>query len=399
LKYKLKSMIKKSEKLLYIKIIEEFKKLYGKKPDMVVKAPGRVNLIGEHTDYNDGYVLPAAINRYVYLAAARRSDNTVRIFSENFKKEIKFSVDKITRNSSDWAEYIKGSAWALKKEGYNLSGFDGVLSGTVPIGASLSSSAALVIAVLRTFLWSSEIFYDPLETAKAGQLVETDWIGMDCGIMDQMISSSGVRGHALLIDCASLDIEPIPLPPDTAIIVLDTSTRRELVNSSYNKRRYQCKSGSDFFKVSSLREVCEENFSKKSEALDPITRKRVKHVVYENKRVLQAVTAMKNNHPEELGRLMYESHKSLRDDFEVSSSALNTIVECAMDFSGSYGAKMTGAGFGGCAIALIKKTDTEKFINIVSDSYFKKSGLNPKIYHCETSDGVKIYYNGTLQPT
>ncbi len=235
-----------------------------------------------------------------------------------------------------------------------MTGWEGVLQGDVPLGAGLSSSAALEMATARALAAAGDLDWNPATMAKLGQRAENKWVGVNCGIMDQLISAAGRAGHALLIDCRSLDTQPVPFPPGTAVVVLDTSTRRGLVDSAYNERRSQCEAAAKFFGVSVLRDVTMEQFQQKAGKLDDVTRRRALHVIGENDRTVQAAAAMRRGDAVETGRLMNESHRSLRDDFEVSSDALNAMVECASAHPACFGARMTGAGFGGCAMALIR---------------------------------------------
>ncbi len=275
------------------------------------------------------------------------------------------------------------------EEGFNLTGWEGVMTGNVPMGAGLSSSAALEMGIVRTFMEVSGFSMDASKMALIGQRAENDWVGVNCGIMDQMISAGGENGHALLIDCRSLDTSAMPLPEGSVVVVLDTTTRRGLVDSAYNERRMQCESASSFFKVSMLRDVSMQQIESQPEGLDSITWKRARHVITENERTLAAADAMKSNDGVQLGELMYNSHISLRDDFEVSNDALNSIVECAMQIQGCYGARMTGAGFGGCAVALIESDSRQSFIDQVTACYREKTELTANIYVCEATNGAE----------
>ena len=372
------------------KVINHFKQQFGQHPAFVVRAPGRVNIIGEHTDYNDGFVLPMAINRAMWIALRPRPDQHVVAHSLDFDETVTLELNKLQHNKDNWEEYLKGMAWALQDAGYALGGWEGVLGGDVPIGAGLSSSAALELATARAFASVSSWEWLPAKMAKLGQRTENQWIGVNCGIMDQMISATAQARHALLIDCRSLATESVPLPPDTVIVVLDTATRRGLVDSAYNERRRQCEAAARFFGVPALRDVSVTDFEARAAELDDLTRRRARHVVTENERTLQAVKAMRQGEPATLGRLMDESHRSLRDDFEVSSNALNTMVEIAHDTVGCFGARMTGGGFGGCAVALVHADAAYRFVKVVAQSYHKRTGLSPNIYVCEATNGAEV---------
>ncbi len=371
-------------------IAAEFQQCYGESPIIIVRAPGRVNLIGEHTDYNDGFVLPMAIDRAAWIALRPRTDNRVVVYSPYFKQTVTFSLDDFGTAKSGWIEYIRGMAWALKENGYDLRGWDGIMIGDVPVGAGLSSSAALELATGRAFATLSDIQWNPADMARLGQKTENHWVGVNSGIMDQMISAAGQHDHALLIDCRSLDSTLVPLPHDTSVVVLDTATRRGLGDTAYNERRAQCEAAASFFGVKALRDVSLEQFNEKSLLLDEIVRKRARHVITENDRTLRAVEAMHRNDAVEMGKLMQASHTSLRDDFEVSSNALNAIVECAMQESSCYGARMTGGGFGGCAVALVQASDSDIFATHVSETYLNRTGLHASIYVCQASNGAEV---------
>ncbi|MDQ4078748.1 MAG: galactokinase, partial [Chloroflexota bacterium] len=353
-------------------------------------APGRVNLIGEHTDYNDGFVLPMAIDRAVWIALRAREDRRVVLYSLDFEEGLEFSLEGLQRGDEEWGEYVKGVAWALQEAGYELRGWEGVMAGDVPRGAGLSSSAALELAVARAFAAVSELPWEEVTMAQLGKKAENEWVGVSCGIMDQLISAAGEADHALLIDCRSLETEAVPLPPGTAVVVLDTATRRGLVSSAYNERRAQCQAAAEFFGVPALRDVTLEQFEAHADEMEEVTRRRARHVVSENERTLAAAEAMQAGDAVALGRLMNASHASLRDDFEVSSDALNTMVESARAEDSCYGARMTGAGFGGCAVALVEAEAVEAFAERVAERYHARTGLAPNVYVCHASDGAEV---------
>ncbi|MGB0385485.1 MAG: galactokinase [Ardenticatenaceae bacterium] len=372
-------------------VTEHFLAQFGESPAFVVRAPGRVNIIGEHTDYNDGFVLPMAIDRALWIALRARTDRRVVVHSLDFDETVSLGLDECLPGEESWVEYVKGMAWVLQDAGYGLRGWEGVMAGDVPIGAGLSSSAALELATARAFATLSEWAWAPAEMAKLGQRTENEWVGVNCGIMDQMISATGEAGHALLIDCRSLSTESVPLPPRTAVLVLDTATRRGLVDSAYNERRSQCEAAARFFGVPALRDVSVTQFELTvSPELDELTRRRARHVITENERTLQAAEAMRQGNALTLGRLMDESHRSLRDDFEVSSDALNTMVEIARQTLGCLGARMTGGGFGGCAVALVDEAAAYHFSKQVATDYQQKTGLTPNIYLCKATNGAEI---------
>jgi galactokinase len=271
-----------------------------------------------------------------------------------------------------------------------LSGWQGVIAGDVPIGAGLSSSASVELAVARASASVAHLTWNPATMARLAQRAENEWVGMNCGIMDQMISAAGVADTALLIDCRSLETENVPLPPETAVIVLDTATRRGLVDSAYNERRQQCEAAAKFFSVTALRDVTLAQFEQRASELDEVTRRRAKHVIAENERTLTAAAAMKAGDAFTLGQLMNASHVSLRDDFEVSSDALNIMVDCALEHGACYGARMTGAGFGGCAVALVHADSAADFAAQISESYENQTQIKPNVYICYPTNGAEV---------
>jgi galactokinase len=372
------------------RVTREFRRRFDALPTFVVRAPGRVNLIGEHTDYNDGFVLPMAIDRAVWVALRPRGDRRVVGHSLDFHQAVEFSVEGVRDKGTGWGEYLKGVAWALQEAGYTLQGWEGVVAGDVPIGAGLSSSAALEMATARVFAETSGLPWDPALMAKIGQRAENDWVGVNCGIMDQMISAAGVAGHALLIDCRSLETQPVPLPSGTAVVVLDTASRRGLVDSAYNERRTQCEAAARFFGIPALRDVSVAQFQAQADQLDDVTRRRARHVVTENRRTVQATEAMRRGDAAEMGRLMNASHASLRDDFEVSSDELNTMVACACQQEACYGARMTGGGFGGCAVALVRAEAAHAFADAVTAGYRATTGIAPNVYICTATNGAEV---------
>jgi len=364
---------------------------FNAKPQFIVRAPGRVNLIGEHTDYNDGFVLPMAIDRAVWIALSPRADSQIRIHSLDLEVDSAFDLDSLTKGEG-WAEYPKAIANQLLKRGYKLIGFDAVMTGDVPRGAGLSSSAAVELAIARAFAVISGFAWDAPKMARIAQKAENEWVGVNVGIMDQMASAACKKGNALFLDCRSLEIQHAPLPKGVSVVILDTSTRRGLVDSAYNERRNQCEEAARWFGVKALRDVSVDEFEGKikREKLDEIVLKRARHIVTENARVLEAVQVMKAGNVKRLGELFNASHNSLRDDFEVTNEALNQIVECAQEQSSCYGARMTGAGFGGCAVALVKEENTQEFTNTVSAAYRQRSGLDASIYVCQASEGASV---------
>ncbi len=368
-----------------------FQERFGRVPQWIVRAPGRVNLIGEHTDYNDGFVLPLAIDRAIWIALCARADRRVAVYSADFHEPGEFSLEQLAPRQAGWLEYLKGVAWSLQEAGYALTGWDGVVRGDVPQGAGLSSSAALEVAAARAFAALAAWDWEPVAMARLGQRAENQWVGVNCGIMDQLISATGRPGHAVLIDCRSLQLAPVPFPPGVAVAILDTATRRGLVDSEYNERRARCEAAARTFAVRALRDVDMCRFVREAGRLDETTRRRARHVISENQRTLAAAQAMRAGDVRVLGHLMNESHASLRDDFQVSNGALNAMVECARRHPACYGARMTGAGFGGCAVALVDRAGGGDFATSVAAAYEKTTGRTPAVYVCEATAGAEAF--------
>jgi galactokinase len=371
-------------------VVRAFEARFGEAPPWVARAPGRVNLIGEHTDYNDGFVLPMAIERAVWIALRPRDDASVSVHSLDFGETAAFALAPLARGGPAWSEYLKATAWALAQAGHRLGGWEGVMASDVPIGAGLSSSAALELATARAFAAVSGMEWEAGTMARLAQLAENRWVGVNCGIMDQMISAAGEAGHAVLIDCRTLETRPVPLPADTAVVILDTATRRGLVDSAYNERRRQCEAAAAFFGVPALRDVEADDFLASAAGLDAVTARRARHVVTENARTLAAADAMRAGDAEALGALMDASHDSLRDDFEVSSAALDAMVEIARARPGCHGARMTGAGFGGCAVALVDRAHGAAFVRDLAAEYERRTGLAPQVYLTGASAGAGL---------
>jgi galactokinase len=371
-------------------VVEVFARRFGGPPVWLARAPGRVNLVGEHTDYNEGFVLPMAIDRAAWIAFRPRPDGRVHLFSLQFGEATEFDLGGLSKTGPAWAQYVKGVAWSLGEDGQALRGFEGVLAGDVPIGAGLSSSAAVELAAARALAASSGLAWEPKAMALRAQRAENSWVGMKCGIMDQLASVAAVAGSALLIDCRSLDTTLVPLPPAASVVVLDTSTRRALVDSAYNERRAQCEEAARGLGVTALRDVTPEELAGSVVALEATVRRRARHVVSENARTLAAAEAMRSGDAAALGRLLDASHKSLREDFDVSSPALEAMVACAQSDGAAYGARLTGAGFGGCAVALVHRAEAEAFSARVQAAFRERTGLTPQAYVCQPAAGASL---------
>jgi galactokinase len=365
-----------------------FRETFGKRPTVWAQAPGRVNLIGEHTDYNDGFVFPIAIDRNVHYAALPNDTGSVQLYSVNFEQTTQFHIDKFEHSEDEpWSNYVRGVLWALREEDYPLRGFTGALAGDVPPGAGLSSSAALEVATAELMCAVAGYEIDPRKKARICQRAENEFVGANCGIMDQLISVGGERDMAQLIDCRSLEWKSYRLPTDVAVVVCDTLKGRDLVTSEYNTRREQCEEAARILGVQALRDVSVKEFEARAGELPEIVRKRAAHVVYENRRAQTAAEALRWGDLDVFGQLLDESHESLRDLFEVSCRELDVIVDLAQSQPGCYGARMTGGGFGGCAVSIVKHDAIQGFQERVSAGYEAEIGYRPRIYVCRAADG------------
>jgi len=337
---------------------------FNEEPSLVVRAPGRVNLIGEHTDYNEGFVLPTALPFEVVIAGAVRTDDRVVASSEGFAA-IEFALhDEIGERG--WQTYVHGTAHMLLSSGFSASGWQACLASDIPAGASLSSSAALEVASGLAFVTSAGSSITPTELAQVGQRVENEVLGLPSGIMDQLASAASVEGAASLIDCRDLSIANVPLPDGVDIVIMDTGTRRELVDSEYAARRTDCESAARTLGVRALRDATLDQLAQLD---DERVQRRARHIITENQRTIDAATAMRSGDAVALGRLMNASHTSLRDDYSVSSPALDRMVDMAQQVDGCLGARMTGGGFAGAAVALVRTEQTPAFIADLSDNF------------------------------
>ncbi|MBZ5516496.1 MAG: galactokinase [Acidobacteriia bacterium] len=375
-------------------IVETFQKMFATPPEVVVRAPGRVNLIGEHTDYNEGFVLPAAIDRYIEFAGRRRADRTVRAHSSDFKDSVEFSLDDIAKDAAHrWSNYLRGVSKFLEADGHRLTGADVVFGGNVPREAGLSSSAAVEVGATAFWQRLMGLKLDPVYVVKLSRRAENEFVGVPCGIMDQFVSALGRREHALFLDCRDLSYRHVPVRGEVKIVVCNSGVRRALAQSEYEVRLRQCRQAeaqlrSAGLAVNSLRDVDPVDLETAGDALTEILRRRARHVVTENHRVLEAVRVLAEGDLERFGELMNASHQSLRDDYEVSSKELDTLVELAWKQPGTLGARMTGAGFGGCTVNLVRADAADAFAEAVRSGYQEALGLKAEIYVCQASDGA-----------
>lgn len=375
---------------LHKKIIKAYQHKFSNLPEVLISAPGRINLIGEHTDYSEGFVMPVAIDLEIVIALQKRTDKVVNLFSLDLVENGIININQLNKADGGWIEYIKGVAWALQEYGYDLTGWQGVMTGSIPIGAGLSSSAALETAAIKAFCYSSALKLSETEIAKFGQKAEVQWVGVNVGIMDQLISSAGKVNHAVLLDCKTLDFDYIPIPPTVRFIVLDTMTRRELTTSEYNRRHEEVKTACNILGVPTLRFASRALLSEKRAEFPPAVYLRAKHVITENARVHSFCRAMLAGNLSEMGQILNASHASLRDDFEVSSRELDIIVHLAQEHPACYGARLMGAGFGGCALAIIDERDMHSFILSIQGAYRAATAIDPNIFSVVSSDGVRV---------
>lgn len=369
-----------------------FRNSFGAAPERFFQAPGRVNLIGEHTDYNDGFVLPVAINFQTVVAARPAPERTIRLVAADYNNEQDaFSLDEPIEPHKThlWANYIRGVIRGLVSRGFPVGGADLAISGNVPQGAGLSSSAALEVVIGQTFKSLFNLDISGADLALIGQEAEHTFVGTKCGIMDQLVCAKGQKGHALLIDCRSLETETVPIPGDLEILIVDSNVTRGLVDSAYNARREQCEDAARRLELKALRDISLENLEVRIGELPPLVAKRARHVVSENHRTREAAEALATANIARLSRLMADSHASMRDDFEISIPAIDFIVETISDVIGERGGvRMTGGGFGGCVVVLLPHDLVADVRTALTRTYEKKTGIKETVHICETMDGA-----------
>ena len=367
---------------------------FGATPYHVIRAPGRVNLIGEHTDYNDGFVLPCAVQYHTLVAVAPRSDDQVHALALDLQSETDaFHLgEKIAfHHDQMWSNYLRGVCLEMRSRGCPLRGCNIAITGNVPQGAGLSSSASLEIAVIRALALISGITMSGREMAIIGQAAENNFVGCACGIMDQLISAEGKTGAALLVDCRSLEMTALALPEALSLLVVNSNVQRGLVDSEYNARRAQCEAAAAHFGVHSLRDVELVELDRAESDMDPIIARRARHVLEENQRVLDTVQAFRTGDIHRIGRLMADSHRSMRDLFEITTPEIDSLVEIIAGVGGNRGgARMTGGGFGGCVVALLEHELIDPACAAIASSYPSRTGLQASIYPASPSAGVSL---------
>ncbi len=369
-----------------------FTDTFGYAPTHTIQAPGRVNLIGEHTDYNDGFVLPCAIDYQTVIACAKLDDRQVRVVAVDYdNQQDSFSLDEpiLSLKEPMWANYVRGVVKHLQQRNASFGGVDMVISGDVPQGAGLSSSASLEVAVGTVFQQLYHLKLDRAAIAVNGQETENQFVGCNCGIMDQLISALGKKDHAMLLDCRTLGTRPVSMPKDIAVVIINSNFRRNLVGSEYNTRREQCETGARFFAQPALRDVDIDQFKAVEHELDPQVAKRVRHVLTENARTLEAAEALSKGDLKRMGELMAESHASMRDDFEITVPPIDALVDIVKaEISERGGVRMTGGGFGGCVVALMPFDLVDRVKAVVAKQYETKTGIKETFYVCTASEGA-----------
>lgn len=378
--------------------IARFKNAFDCEPELVITAPGRVNLLGEHTDYNEGFVLPVAIDRRIILAISLRDDEEVHLHAVDLLRTVKTSLKAIRFNSDNlWVNYPLGVLWMFMKRGVRLQGMNISFRGTIPMGTGLSSSAAIEVACALAISQALHLSISTIELINLARQSEVEFVGVNCGVMDQFVSIMGKKHNAVFLDCRSLQHDYIHCPPGLKLVVCDTGIRRELAHTEYNRRILECRIAAEYFSkknpgVTSLRDVSIDDFLRWGQGLDLVIRNRAKHVIYENDRVRKGAEALQRCDLSEFGKLMIDSHVSLRDCYEVSCNELDEFVDLAITVEGVYGARMTGAGFGGCGICLVDEQKIENLVDHLREEFPKVAGRSLTIYIASVEDGAKIYH-------
>ena len=374
---------------------EAFLRHFDTEPTLLVQAPGRVNLFGEHTDYNDGLVLPCAIDFGTVVAARRRTDGTVRVVAADFKEAVdSFTIQaKLEKDAAEaWTDYVRGAVQMLVDRGVAPSGADLAIAGDVPQGAGLSSSASLLVALISTFLVLDDVEgFTPTDIAVAARAAENEFVGVQCGIMDQLVSARGVAGHALLIDCRTLDVRPVEVAGGLKVLIVHSGIERGLVGSEYNRRRAECTRAARHYGVTALRDVDAAMLVSKRDGLDDVAFRRARHIVSENARVLDTASALAAGDTASLRRLMAGSHASMRDDFEITTPGIDRLVEILSGAVGDRGGvRMTGGGFGGCVVAVLAADAVPDALAAIAGGYRTPAGVQAATYLCQPSPGSRV---------
>jgi galactokinase len=377
-------------------IVQHFEQIFGT-PPAVFRAPGRVNLIGEHTDYNEGFVLPAAIGFYAQVAIAPRPDRKLLIRSQEFAGNFEFDLENLpATRAGAWCDYVLGVALMLRRRGLLNAGANLLVHGQVPVGAGLSSSAAVEVASALALLSLGGSHLPMSDVAKLCQQAENTFVGARVGIMDQFVSCMGKAGNAFFLDCRSLEFKFVPIPAEIQLVLCNTMVKHDLATGSYNIRRQECEEGVRILakrdpNIRALRDVSIEQLERYADDLPPVLRKRCTHIVHENQRVLDAAQCLADGDLPRLGELMRDSHRSLRDLYEVSCRELDIMVNAAEGLPGHCGGRMTGGGFGGCTVNLVQASNAKDFAAQVSERYQHQTGISPKVYICSAADGAQAF--------
>ena len=382
--------------------IQAFQKRFSQAPQFIARAPGRVNLLGEHVDYNDGFVLPAAIDRATYVAFSPAPTDQTTLVAADFGEEARFTPETLSAKTQpdgsplpEWAHYPAGTAWALGQAGHSTPAMLAAFSSDIPRGSGLSSSASIEMAFGVAWSKLGGWSLPPIQLALLGQKAENRYVGVNCGIMDQFASACGEAERLMLLDCRSLEYRSLPLPENTAIVVADTTVRRKLTSGEYNDRRAACEEAvrllsQDLPEIKSLRDVSVETFNRQAHTLPVTVEKRARHVVEEIERTRQAIPLLEQGRTHEFGQLMNACHVSLRDLYEVSIPELDQMVAIAQPMPGCFGARLTGGGFGGCTVNLVASDQAEAFSQSLGPEYERRTGLHPEIYICQASQGAGL---------
>jgi galactokinase len=383
-------------------IAAQYQEKFGKAPAHISRAPGRVNLLGEHVDYNDGFVLPAAIDRATYIAFSPADSDHSTLVAADFDQQASFSAETVSSKTQvdsspmpEWTYYPAGVMWALGEEKLSTPPMNAIFTSNIPRGSGLSSSASVEMAFMIAWQKLGGWTLPPMKRALLGQKAENKYVGVNCGIMDQFASACGVENKLLLLDCRSLEWEPTPLPKNVAIVIADTTVRRKLTSGEYNNRRSACEEAVRLLQkelpgIKSLRDVSVDDFHRLSASLPEVVRQRAAHVVEEIERLKLALPLLKSGDVQGFGRLMNECHVSLRDLYEVSCPELDVMVRVAQSLDGCYGARLTGAGFGGCTVNLVALEKAEGFAKSLAAGYEAETKLHPEIYITSASNGAEL---------
>jgi len=387
------------------KIGQAFRALHAAEPALICRAPGRVNMIGEHTDYNDGFVMPAAIERYTWAAIGPRRDSVLHVTSDSVHESVELNLEELQGPPrGHWSDYVRGVAALLQRAGHKLGGANLVIQSDVPLGAGLSSSASLEIATAIALASLNGIEFTRSSMIMLCQKAEHEFAGTKCGIMDQFASAYAEEGRLILLDCRSMEHSLVPVPLGATIVIVNTRVRHELAAGEYNQRRSDCDTGVRLLAklmptIRTLRDVALSDLELHKELLSESVYRRCRHVVTENSRVLRAATALSESNLSTFGELMYASHESLRSDFEVSCPELNFLVETAASLPGVYGARMTGGGFGGCTVNLVQRDAVWAFNLAMEERYTRETGFPPFIYTCSAAQGADIVWKNGHDPS